>query len=194
MRSNTNGERGSVHLSSPKIELRRAARERRRALAFSGFALAIAPYAEDLDVRPGTIVGGYHALPQEADPSLLLARLIELGCAVAFPRVAAKDAPLEFHHVPDGEVLAPGSFGIPEPLEQWPKARPQLLLVPLLAFDAHGHRLGYGGGFYDRTLAQLNVPAIGIAYAGQEVASLPRGPHDMALTMIVTEHGVRKFR
>ena len=73
-------------------------------------------------------------------------------------------------------------------------ARPDLLLVPLLAFDAHGHRLGYGGGFYDRTLALLKVPAIGIAYAGQEVASLPREPHDMALDMIVTEQGVRRFR
>lgn len=193
MRSNTNGERGSVHLSSPKTELRRMARERRKALADADFALAIAPFAEDLAITCGTIVGGYHALPEEADPSLLLARLVELGCEVAFPRVTAEDAPLEFHHVPDGEVLAPGSFGIPEPLAHWPQARPDLLLVPLLAFDGHGHRLGYGGGFYDRTLALLKVPAIGIAYAGQEVGSLPRGPHDMALTMIVTEHGARRF-
>jgi len=193
MRSNTNGERGSVHLSSPKTELRRAARERRKALAVSGFALAIAAFAEDLDVQPGAIVGGYHALPEEADPSLLLARLVELGCEIAFPRVAAKDAPLEFHHVPDGEVLEPGSFGIPEPLEHWPRAQPAALLVPLLAFDRRGHRLGYGGGFYDRTLALLKPVAIGIAYAGQEVASLPPGPHDMALDMVVTEHGVRRF-
>jgi 5-formyltetrahydrofolate cyclo-ligase len=188
MRSNTNGERGSVHLSSPKTDLRRMARDD------SGFALAIAPFAEDLAVAPGMIVGGYHALPEEADPSLLLARLVELGCQVAFPRVTARGEPLEFHHVPDGDVLEPGSFGIPEPLDHWPRARPDLLLVPLLAFDAHGHRLGYGGGFYDRTLALLRMPAIGIAYGGQEVASLPREPHDMALNMIVTEKGVRRFR
>jgi 5-formyltetrahydrofolate cyclo-ligase len=194
MRSNTNGERGSVHLSSPKTDLRRMARERRKALADSGFALAIAPFAEDLAVAPGMIVGGYHALPEEADPSLLLARLVELGCQVAFPRVTARGEPLEFHHVPDGDVLEPGSFGIPEPLDHWPGARPDLLLVPLLAFDAHGHRLGYGGGFYDRTLALLRMPAIGIAYGGQEVASLPREPHDMALNMVVTEKGVRRFR
>jgi len=194
MRSNTNGECGSVYLSSPKTELRRMARKRRKALADSGFALAIAPFAEDLPIRCGLIVGGYHALPEEADPSQLLARLVELECQVAFPRVIAKDQPLEFHHVPDGDVLEPGNFGIPEPLGHWPPARPDLLLVPLLAFDAHGHRLGYGGGFYDRTLALLKVPAIGIAYGGQEVASLPRGPHDMALDMIVTEKGVRRFR
>lgn len=158
-----------------------------------GFALAIAAYAEDLPITPSMVIGGYHALPEEADPSLLLARLVKLGCEVAFPRVTGKDQPLDFHHVPDGEVLVPGSFGIPEPLAHWPSARPDLLLVPLLAFDRLGHRLGYGGGFYDRTLALLQVPAVGIAYAGQEVASLPRRPHDMALTMVVTERGARKF-
>jgi 5-formyltetrahydrofolate cyclo-ligase len=176
-----------------KPELRRAARTRRKALARDDFALAIAPYAEDLPIRCGMIVGGYHALREEADPSLLLARLVGLGCQVAFPRVTAKDQALDFHHVPGGDVLEPGSFGIREPLEDWPRARPDMLLVPLLAFDARGHRLGYGGGFYDRTLALLKVPAIGIAYAGQEAASLPRGPHDMALSMIVTELGVRRF-
>jgi 5-formyltetrahydrofolate cyclo-ligase len=119
--------------------------------------------------------------------------LVETGCTVAFPRVTGKDQPLEFHHVPDGEVLAPGSFGIPEPLESWPRAVPDVLLVPLLAFDASGHRLGYGGGFYDRTLALLNVPAIGIAYAGQEIPSIPFSPHDRTLDMVLTEQGARKF-
>ena len=140
------------------------------------------------------IVGGYHALPQEADPAALLERLVEIGCQIAFPRVAAKNQPLEFHRVPDGEVLAPGAFGIHEPLDHWPRVTPGLLLVPLLAFDASGHRLGYGGGFYDRTLEKLNVPALGIAYAGQEVASLPQEAHDRTLDMILTEQGLRHFR
>jgi 5-formyltetrahydrofolate cyclo-ligase len=169
------------------------ARERRKALADSGFVLAIAPFAEDLPIRCGMIVGGYHALPEEADPALLLERLLALGCHIAFPRVAGRGLPLEFHRVPDGEVLAPGAFGVHEPLGTWSRVIPDLLLVPLLAFDATGTRLGYGGGFYDRTLALLSAPAIGIAYAGQEVASLPRGPHDMALSMIVTEKGIRRF-
>jgi 5-formyltetrahydrofolate cyclo-ligase len=68
-----------------------------------------------------------------------------------------------------------------------------LLLVPLLAFDASGHRLGYGGGFYDRTLEMLNVPAIGIAYVGQEVSSIPAEPHDRRLDAILTEQGLRRF-
>jgi 5-formyltetrahydrofolate cyclo-ligase len=178
---------------SEKHALRHAAREKRRALAQPGFAPALAQQAGALAVRPGTVVGGYHAMPEEADPALLLARLVERGCHIAFPRVAAKGRPLDYHRVPDGEVMTPGAYGIAEPLEHWPRAIPGLLLVPLLAFDARGHRLGYGGGFYDRTIAALRVPAIGIAYAGQEVSSLPAEPHDIALTAILTEAGLRRF-
>jgi 5-formyltetrahydrofolate cyclo-ligase len=70
---------------------------------------------------------------------------------------------------------------------------PRVVLVPLLAFDATGHRLGYGGGYYDRTLERMRVRAIGIAYAGQEVEELPRGQHDRPLDMILTERGLRRF-
>jgi 5-formyltetrahydrofolate cyclo-ligase len=180
-------------LSPEKAELRRDARAGRRTLAGADFAAQIARHAEALQIPKGSVVGGYHAMPEEADPARLLERLVELGCHIAFPRMAGKGLPLEFHRVPDGEVLAPGAFGIHEPLESWPRVVPALLLVPLLAFDASGHRLGYGGGFYDRTLALLNVPAIGIAYAGQEISSIPFEPHDRTLDMILTEQGIRKF-
>jgi 5-formyltetrahydrofolate cyclo-ligase len=206
MRSNTNGKYGTVRFIfdpsgfifprprvTSKQDLRIAARQRRKALSRDGFALAITPYAEDLALTPGTIVGGYHAHRDEADPALLLARLVEMGCAIAFPRTV-RDQPLDFHLVPDGEVLEPGSFGIPEPLAHWPRAVPHLLLVPLLAFDAHGHRLGQGGGFYDRTLAALKALAIGIAYAGQELDSIPHETHDRTLDMVLTEQGIRRFR
>jgi 5-formyltetrahydrofolate cyclo-ligase len=176
-----------------KQELRIAAREKRRALKHADFAQQIARHADALEIPKGSVVGGYHALPDEADPALLLERLVELGCHVAYPRVVGRGLPLEFHRVPDGEVLALGAFGIHEPLDIWPRATPAVLLAPLLAFDASGHRLGYGGGFYDRTLALLNVPAIGIAYAGQEVASLPHLPHDRTLVMVLTEQGIRRF-
>jgi 5-formyltetrahydrofolate cyclo-ligase len=180
-------------MSSEKTELRRAAREKRRALKREDFASIIVRHAEALPILKGSVVGGYHALPDEADPALLLERLVELGCHIAYPRVAGKGLPLNFHRVPDGEVLAPGAFGIHEPLDTWPHAMPGMLLVPLLAFDAAGHRLGYGGGFYDRTLALLNVPAIGIAYAGQEVSSIPHSVHDRTLDMVLTEQGIRRF-
>lgn len=176
-----------------KTTLRKAARERRKALAHSGFAAALAGHADALAIAPDTIVGAYHALPGEADPALLLEALAQRGAHIAFPRVAMQGLPLTYHCVPDGEALAPGSYGIREPLEHWPRVRPGLLLVPLLAFDARGHRLGYGGGFYDRTLALLGAPAIGIAYAGQEVSSLPAEPHDRRLSAILTEQGLRRF-
>ena len=180
--------------SKDKSDLRRAARETREGLAHAGFASEIARYAQALPIRKGAIIGGYHALPEEADPALLLERLVEEGCHIAFPRVAAKGLPLEYHRIPDGEMLAPGAFGIHEPLDHWQRSVPDLLLVPLLAFDRRGHRLGYGGGFYDRTIAALRVPTIGIAYAGQEVASLPEEAHDRTLDMILTEQGIRRFR
>jgi 5-formyltetrahydrofolate cyclo-ligase len=136
-------------------------------------------------------------LSEEADPALLLEALAGRGCRIAFPRVAAGDLPLAFHLVPDGETLAPGTFGIHEPLSHWPGVTPNLLLVPLLAFDAAGHRLGFGRGFYDRTLFALKrgaaVRAIGVAYAGQEVESLPQEAHDMKLDAILTEQGLRAF-
>lgn len=179
---------------SEKATVRKEARARRKLLADADFAAAIARHAETLPLRKDMIVGAYHALPEEADPALLLARLVALGCHIAFPRVAAKHQPLEYHRVPDGEVLAPGAFGIHEPLEHWPSVLPHMLLVPLLAFDASGNRLGYGGGFYDRTLEKLDIPAIGIAYAGQEVPSLPHEAHDRTLDMILTEQGLRQFR
>jgi len=177
-----------------KQELRAASREKRLTLKRADFATEIARHAEALDIPKGSVVGGYHALPDEADPALLLERLVELGCHIAYPRVAGKGLPLEFHRVPDGEMLAPGAFGIHEPLDIWPRATPDMLLVPLLAFDAAGHRLGYGGGFYDRTIALLKVPAIGIAFAGQEMDRLPHQPHDVQLNGILTEHGLTRFR
>jgi 5-formyltetrahydrofolate cyclo-ligase len=182
-----------------KAELRKQAREQRKTLAHPGIGAALAAHAIQLKLPRGAIVGGYHALSHEADPGPLLKALVDRGCHIVFPRIVAKDMPLEFHRVPDGEVLRPGAFGVQEPAAHWPAVMPHLLLVPLLAFDAHGYRLGYGGGFYDRTLyafrtgAAFHIRAIGIAYAGQETASLPHEPHDMALDGILTEQGLRLF-
>jgi 5-formyltetrahydrofolate cyclo-ligase len=177
-----------------KSELRKEARRRRKALEHPDVAAALAGHASALAPAPGAIVGGYHALAGEANPALLLQALAARGCHIAFPRIAARDLPLEFHRVPDGEMLQPGRYGIREPLAHWPPVMPHLLLVPLLAFDASGHRLGYGGGFYDRTLKAYRVRAIGIAYAGQEVESLPHEAHDMALDAVLTERGLTRYR
>src|ERR1700744_4401021 len=100
-----------------KSELRREARARRAALAIArpDFAARLAAHAGALPVTPGMVVGGYHALPDEADPALLLAALVARGHHIAFPRVVAKGAPLEFHRIPDGGVLRSGAYGIFEP-------------------------------------------------------------------------------
>ena len=187
-------------MPNDKAQLRKEARAWRKSLAKKtpDFAGALARHAGALPLKVGSVVGAYHALPDEADPALLLERLVELGMHIAFPRVAGRGQPLEFHRIPDGEVLRTGAYGIQEPAAHFPIARPDLLLVPLLAFDRSGHRLGYGGGFYDRTIALLKVPAFGIAYAGQEVsfkqiASLPAEAHDIALGGVLTENGLQRF-
>lgn len=177
-----------------KTDIRVAARRRRAEMRDDGFAASIASHVGLLNIPAGAIVAGYHAHRDEADPALLLQALARMGAHVAFPRVTAKDAALDFHRVPDGEILQPGAFGIHEPLEHWPRATPDILLVPLLAYDDQGTRLGYGGGYYDRTLAVLpHARAIGIAYAGQRVDFLPRDAHDCRLDAILTENGLTEF-
>ncbi len=182
-----------------KAELRDVALRRRAQLRSDGFAARLAAHAGALKIAPGAIVAGYHAHRDEADPALLLRALAAAGAHIAFPRVTVKDAALEFHCVPDGEVLHPGAYGIHEPLAHWPRVIPDVLLVPLLAYDDHGYRLGYGGGYYDRTLADLSgaalpqARAIGIAYAGQRMDFLPHDAHDYPLHAILTETGLTDF-
>ncbi len=177
-----------------KSNLRTEARARRTTLALSLPHFAQRIVAHDLSLPDGAIVGGYVALPGEADPHLLLKHLMAHGHPIAFPRVVAKGEALSFHLWQDGKLLKPGAFGIPEPSADWPLAQPRVLLVPLLAFDKTGTRIGYGGGYYDRTLASLpNVIAIGIAYAGQEVDEIPHDANDERLDMVVTENGIRHF-
>ncbi len=183
----------------PPAKLRIAARERRRELARScpDFALRIAGYASGLPIPPGAKVASFMALPDEADPKLLAETLVKKGCEICFPRVHQKAQPLQFHVPAAGEHMARGAFGVLEPLPHWPASTPDVVLVPLLAFDADGYRLGYGGGYYDRTLELLHashpVIAIGIAFAGQQMDDVQRHPGDQPLDMLVTEAGIRPF-
>jgi 5-formyltetrahydrofolate cyclo-ligase len=183
-----------------KSELRKLAREKRRGVLHPDIGAALAVHAGSLGLAPGSVVGAYHALPEEADPALLVRALVGQGCHIAFPRIVASDLPLEFHLVPDGEVLKRGAHGIHEPQAHWPSVMPHLLLVPLLAFDKNGHRLGYGGGFYDRTLfayrsgSPSRIRAIGLAYEAQEMESVPAEAHDMKLDGVLTERGLTRYK
>jgi 5-formyltetrahydrofolate cyclo-ligase len=143
---------------------------------------ALAPYA-------GQVLAGYMPMRTEIDP--LPAMLAHAG-PVCVPVIAAPARPLRFAAYHAGAVMVAGEFGalIPRDLHY---LTPQVLIVPLLAFDPRGYRLGYGGGFYDRTLeglrAQGEVLAIGFAFAAQQVESVPIEATDQPLDMIITENG-----
>lgn len=154
----------------------------------------LATFRRERPVAAPAIVSGFWPIKEEIDIRPLMVELFDRGCRLALPVVQGRGQRLLFRAWQPGDPLEAGVFGTWQPAASGEAVDPDMLLVPLLACDAEGWRLGYGGGFYDRTLALLGVPAIGIAYAGQEVASLPRGPHDMALTMVVTENGIRRFR
>ena len=186
-----------------KMRERRAAAERRAqafaALPDAGNTLA-ACFHESVHLPRGAIVSGYWPLPGELDIRPLVHQIHEAGHPIALPVVKAKGEPLLFRRWVPGTPLVQGSFKVMTPPEGAPELEPQVLLVPLLAFDKAGFRLGYGGGFYDRTLEKRRreahsghpVLAIGIAFAAQETETLPRGPFDQRLDWIATEAWARK--
>ncbi|HUO94060.1 MAG TPA: 5-formyltetrahydrofolate cyclo-ligase [Rhizomicrobium sp.] len=182
-----------------KAKLRAAARERRAQLAedLPDFAKRVASHAVRLPLTRRTPVASYWPLRDEADPGTLAATLAEFGHPILLPRVMGKDQPLSFRLWRQTDETEVSAFGVPEPLASAPEMVPAAVLVPLLAFDASGVRLGYGGGYYDRTLAALRaqgrIIVIGIAYSGQEKVGLPTAPHDEKLDMVLTEKGLRRF-
>ena len=183
-------------MSPEKSSLREAAKAHRATLARGcpDFARRIAGFADNLKIAKGVAVSFYWPMGDEADPRALANALAKRGHTLALPVVAAKKSPLHFREWREGSELVVHPFGMHEPPERAARVVPDVLLVPLLAFDANGTRLGYGGGFYDRTLHSLSAKrAIGIAYAGQEVGALPCHEHDHPLDAVVTEKGVRSF-
>jgi 5-formyltetrahydrofolate cyclo-ligase len=143
--------------------------------------------------RPGC-VALYKALGAEIDPRPLADTLAKAGWALALPAVETPDAPLVFRVWTPGQPLAKDLAGLAAPLVSAKEASPDLVIVPLLAFDRAGGRLGQGGGFYDRTIAgqrarALPPPFVGLAYSGQEVAAIPGEDHDQPLDGILTEAG-----
>lgn len=150
----------------------------------------------DFVFMKGAIVAGYAAVRGEADPFPLMAALANQGHALCLPQTRGGD--LVFRAWKPGDPLVVGRFNIPEPDDKARERRPDLVLVPLLAFDASGQRLGYGAGYYDRYLraarSKRTISAIGIAYAGQELTELPHEESDEVLDAVVTEAGVRRFK
>ena len=140
---------------------------------------------------PGRIVAGYAPIRHEIDVMPLMEALHAAGRELALPVVEERNAPLTFRAWRPGEPLRKAAFGVPAPLPGAPPVRPDVLIVPLAAFDRAGHRLGYGGGYYDRTLRALRregpVTAVGAAFSGQELDIVPHDENDEPLDAIVTD-------
>ena len=138
-----------------------------------------------------SVVALYWPIGDELDPRFLQHSLEKAGCVTALPVVTAKDKPLEFRCWGIGDPLEQGLFGTQQPSGDAPSVTPNVLIVPLLAYDADCYRLGWGGGFYDRTLAaNSSVKAFGFAYGAQIIDYIPREEHDWPLQGIITEEGV----
>jgi len=191
-------------LDAQKAALRIEARRRRKALqdqhpqADWMIAGQVDELIDVLGLKPG-VVALYKALGAELDPGPLGEALVRKGWRLALPAVIDLEGPLEFRAWTPRDTLDHDLASLPAPLDSAPPVAPSLILVPLLAFDRTGHRLGQGGGFYDRTFDSLRgfpgpPPFVGLAYEGQEVEAVPHGPFDQPLDGILTEAGYTAVR
>jgi 5-formyltetrahydrofolate cyclo-ligase len=188
-------------ISNAKASLRAAALARRDALSTDkrgAAAQAIAARALPISVTPGQVIAGYAPIRSEIDPLPLMRVLVKQGGRLALPVVIARDQPLVFRSWSPDIPLVQGAFGIGEPSVDAPVLDPDIVLVPLAGFDRAGHRIGYGAGFYDRTLQRLRVTkpivVVGLAFSVQEVDHVPALPHDMRLDYIATERETIEIR
>ena len=144
------------------------------------------------------VVSGYWPIAGEIDVRPLMTRLQELSFDTVLPVVTGPDAPLTFRRWRPGQALIRGPFGTRHPEPGEPELRPDIVLAPLLAFDDRGTRLGWGGGYYDRTIGALlrqgPVLAVGVAFATQRVDAVPHEPNDRRLDWIVTEESWMRAR
>jgi 5-formyltetrahydrofolate cyclo-ligase len=187
--------------NSSKAELRSAALAKRDALSDeerAAAAEAVAGRGLPFEITNGTVVSGYSPIRNEIDPAPLMRKLAGLGVRLALPCVNARGQSLTFRAWSPSDRLMLGSLGIPEPSPAAAEVVPDIMLVPLAAFDRLGHRVGYGAGHYDYTFAHLRkakpVIGIGLAFAAQEIKAVPALAHDVALDYVLTERKTFDFR
>jgi 5-formyltetrahydrofolate cyclo-ligase len=161
-------------------------------------AEAIAARPFPIPISAGMTVSGFSPLKTEINPLPLLRNLAAAGAKLALPVVAGRGKPLIMRAYAFGQALNAGVWGIREPKDDAPEVDPDILIVPLAAFDRRGHRIGYGAGYYDMTIKRLRaikpVIAVGIAYAAQEVTEVPVTARDERLDLVLTERDVIDFR
>jgi 5-formyltetrahydrofolate cyclo-ligase len=191
----------NVDPTSSKANLRNDAKARRDALPAqqrAEAAAAIAARALPVDVVAGTIVSGFSPLGSEINPVPLMRKFADAGAQLALPVVAGRGKPLIMRAWAFGAPLVAGVWGIKQPKDDARAVDPDVLLVPLLAFDRRGHRIGYGAGYYDMTIMALRankpIVAVGIAFAAQEIDAVPTTPRDARLDLVLTEKEVIDLR
>jgi 5-formyltetrahydrofolate cyclo-ligase len=184
-----------------KGDLRTAALAKRDALSDEQRAAASQAMAKrgvPFTIEPGMVVSGYSPIRSEIDPAPLMRKLAEQGAKLALPAVMARGKSLAFRAWSPDDRLMMGPLGILEPSPAAAELIPDVMLVPLAAFDRQGHRIGYGAGHYDYTLAHLRkvkaITAVGTAFSVQEIKAVPALPHDVALDYVLTEKKVFDFR
>ena len=187
-----------VTMEEAKAVLRGVARQQRAALRqdqrLEAAAAAAQHFFDGIVVPAEAVVAGYWPIRDEIDVRPVLVRLVDGGQTLVLP-VTEDDKPLTMRVWEPGTALYPSGFGTLAPIEGAPVLEPDLVITPLLGFDAQGTRLGYGMGHYDRTLAQMHKRPrlVGYAFAAQEIDHIPRDSHDIPLDAVVTEAGVRHF-
>jgi 5-formyltetrahydrofolate cyclo-ligase len=149
-------------------------------------------------ISPGMIVAGFSPMRTEINPLPLLRKFVEAGATLALPCIVGRGHPLIMRAWSFGAPVESGQWGIREPLPDAPEVAPDILIVPLAAFDRSGHRIGYGAGYYDKTLralrAKKKIVAVGMAFAVQEISKVPAGDHDERLDLVLTEREVISVR
>lgn len=186
-----------------KETLRQIARDRRAALSPPQRAEAAEKFRQNfidhVTLPPACVVAAYMPWGDELDVMPLLVQLSQAGHAVAMPVVHGKGAPLTFHRWSPGAPMVENAYGILQPGPDAEEVMPDIFIVPLLAFDRSGRRLGYGAGYYDLTFAAQRAAgrkftAIGAAFAQQAFDVVPAGGHDVAMDLIVTDADVHQTR
>jgi 5-formyltetrahydrofolate cyclo-ligase len=154
-------------------------------------------FLQSIGIETPKVIAGFSSFGSEIDVAPLLARLSEDGHEIVLPVVVGKDEPLIFRSWRPEDPTVAGPYGIRQPTAAAAQRVPGILLVPLLAFDREGYRLGYGGGYYDRTLAALRGEfsplAIGIGFASQELDAVPRADYDQRLDWVITDRAAIKI-
>lgn len=147
----------------------------------------------------GAVISAYWPMRDELDTRKLLIGLYEDGMRCALPVMEQNDKPLIFRQWQPGDILEEATFGVAEPAPDQPVLIPEIMMVPLLAVDREGNRVGYGGGYYDRTLLQRRqgrdgpVIAVGVAYEAQVFPVVPHDEGDARLDWLITEQGFIRF-